>query len=342
MLIDARLLSEKQPTGVPLVARQFITALKNLRPDAHELQARDSWSNTWSNWRLWTHTNTLENLAGCSPRWIFSPNIGFRNLRASTKILQLVHDLSFLHTPFWFSPKMRWWHRLLNAKKHLQQSAQLIAVSRWTAQDLQQHLAIPAERITVISPYTPTPVPAVKPQFLPLGDAPFFLFLGTVERRKNISGIIAAFEKIKTTPACRNHHLLLVGRRGYGAPEKLPERVYHLPYVNEAAKWWLYDHATAFVYPSFFEGFGLPPLEAAAAKCPVIVSDITALPETMGNAALEVSPFSINEIALAMEAFATDEILRARYIVRGTERAAFFTAAKQHLALQTLLAKIDL
>lgn len=342
MLIDARLLSEKQPTGVPLVARQFITALKNLRPNARELQARDSWSNTWSNWRLWTRTNTLENLAGYSPRWFFSPNIGFRNLRRETKILQLVHDLSFLHTPFWFSPKMRLWHFALNAKKQLQQSEQLIAVSRWTANDLQKHLEIPADRITVIAPHTPMPVPASRPPFLPHGNAPFFLFLGTVERRKNISGIIAAFAKIKNTPACRDHHLLLVGRRGYGAPEKLPERVHHLPYISEAAKWWLYEQATTFVYPSFFEGFGLPPLEAAAAKCPVIVSDITALPETMGNAALEVSPFSVNEIALAMEAFAADEILRARYIMRGVERAAFFTAAKQQLALQALLAKIDL
>ncbi|MCX6780613.1 MAG: glycosyltransferase, partial [Candidatus Magasanikbacteria bacterium] len=91
------------------------------------------------------------------------------------------------------------------------------------------------------------------------------------------------------------------------------------------------------VYPSFFEGFGLPPLEAAAVGCPTIISDNTATAETMGNAALQVSPYDIKQIALAMKAIAIDRQLAVRCKMRGFERVAWYSKVRQSTALFSAL-----
>lgn len=339
--VDARALREPYPTGVTEVATQFIAHITKKFPDARLYTGEKNFSNSLTNAALMTGLTTLEQQAGVYNHSgiIFLPNTHFIHTKRTAIRVQVVHDLSFFHSPQWYSPRMRLWHHATHARREIGYADVLIAVSEWTRNDLIEHLNIPPEIVHVVNPATPTPLGGERPTALPFKNKPFFLYLGTLEKRKNVRGVIEAFEMIKNIPALQDFQLVLAGRRGFGAPRAgdLPLRVHHLPYISQPEKWWLLKHATALVYPSFFEGFGLPPLEAAAVGCPTIVSDCTALPETMGNASLFVSPYDISQIALAMEALATDKKLASLCRQRGFERALWYSPHRQRDALVTVL-----
>lgn len=339
--IDARALREPRPTGVTEVTSQFVAHIQNAFPDTHLFTGEKNFSNTLTNLALLTKITTIERCAGVynEPTVVFLPNTHFVHTEPTNVRVHVVHDLSFVHSPQWFNPRMRAWHRATCAIEQLQEAHMLIAVSEWTRNDLITALDIAPELIHVVHPATPTPQGGMRPAHLPFRNKPFFLFIGTLEKRKNVRGVIEAFEKIKDLPALRDHQLVLAGRTGFGAPnpKQLPERVWQLPYISASEKWWLLKHATALVYPSFFEGFGLPPLEAAAVGCPTIVSDCTAPPETMLDAALQVSPYDISQIALAMEAVVVDRKLAATLKTRGFERAAWYSTERQGFALTEVL-----
>lgn len=343
--IDARALREPRPTGVTEVTGQFIAHIKGNFPDTHLFTGEKSFSSALTNLALISKTTTIERCAGVynEPTVVFLPNTHFVHTESTNIRVHVVHDLSFVHCPQWFSPRMRAWHRAARATEQLQEAHLLIAVSEWTRNDLLNTLGIAPERLHVIHPATPAPHGGTRPELLPFRNKPFFLFIGTLEKRKNVRGVIEAFEKIKNLPALRDHQLVLAGRAGFGAPDAqhLPERVWQLPYISVPEKWWLLKHATALVYPSFFEGFGLPPLEAAAVGCPTIISDCTAPPETMRDASLHVSPYDISQIALAMEAIATDRKLATTLKIRGFERAAWYSSERQRSALTAVLKQAE-
>lgn len=341
LTIDGRCLSEKNPTGVTEVAGQFIAQLKNKFPQARILTTEKSFSNSLTNLQLLLGLTSIESEAHSEGKFgaVFLPNIHFVNTEPTTTRIQVVHDLSFFHAPQWYPPRMRAWHALTRAAEQLQQAHELIAVSQWTAQGLIQHLGIPDSRVHVVHPHVPEPLQGEHPTALTIPEgAPFFLFLGTLEKRKNILGVIEAFERIKNSSELSDYHLVLAGRAGFGSPQphELGDRVHHLSYISPDEKWWLLRNARALVYPSFFEGFGLPPLEAAAVDCPTIVSDCTAPPETMGAAALQVSPYDVKQLALAMHALAVDEMLRTQCVARGRERVAWYSKDRQLQQLQPI------
>lgn len=339
--VDARALREPHPTGVTEVARQFIGHITKQFPDARLFTGEKNFSNTLTNLALMSRLTTLEAQSGVdnnNREIIFLPNTHFVHNKPTAIRIQVVHDLSFFHSPQWFSPRMRLWHAAARARREIETSDILVAVSEWTRRDLIDYLHIPAELVHVVHPTTPVPQGGERPPTLPFKHKPFFLFLGTLEKRKNVRGVVEAFEMIKNLPALKDFQLVLAGRAGFGAPKHFPDRVHHLSYITAAEKWWLLKHATALVYPSFFEGFGLPPLEAAAAGCPTIISDCTAPPETMGKAAIQVSPYDISQIALAMEALAVDKKLAAFYRQRGFERALWYSSDKQRTALRDVFA----
>ncbi|MCX6780696.1 MAG: glycosyltransferase family 1 protein, partial [Candidatus Magasanikbacteria bacterium] len=259
IIIDGRTLSEPQPTGVTEVARQCIEHITSAFPNTKIVQASEHLSNSFTNFLLYSRLTTLEDIAH-APRdpknIIFLPNTHFIHTRVEGARIQVVHDLSFLHAPQWYSPRMRAWHHATRAIESLHRADLLISVSEWTRQDLITHAKIPADRVVVVPPAAPEPHGGTRPQKLSFHDKPFFLFLGTLEKRKNIRGVIEAFELIKNIPELKNYQLVLAGRLGFGAPNtnKLPERVHHLSYISDSEKWWLLKHATALVYPSFFEG----------------------------------------------------------------------------------------
>lgn len=174
-----------------------------------------------------------------------------------------------------------------------------------------------------------------------LTERGYFLFVGTLEPRKNIIGIVKAFHHVRQTDEMYNQYkLVIVGKKGWFYNEifetvknlKLEEAVIFTGYISEDEKQVLLLKAFLFVYPSFYEGFGIPILEAMAGGVPVITSNVSALPEVAGDSALLVNPYHWQEISTAMLRVLSDQTLYEKLSKKGLERAGKFswkeTAAK--------------
>ncbi|MDQ3018275.1 MAG: glycosyltransferase family 4 protein, partial [bacterium] len=168
----------------------------------------------------------------------------------------------------------------------------------------------------------------------------FMLYVGTMEPRKNLLRIIEAFEQANTSAS-----LVLAGKWGwkYSAIikriEQSPKKsmIKYLGYIPAADKPYLMKLARVFVWPSLYEGFGLPPLEAMAVGTPVLTSNVTSLPEVVGDAALMVNPYNVKDIASAMELLCKSETVRDHYIAKGIERARNFTWDKTAAQLEEVI-----
>ena len=166
-----------------------------------------------------------------------------------------------------------------------------------------------------------------------------------MQPRKNHLGLVRAFAKLRTQPLISNPcNLVISGGKGWLYDQVLREvrtlglneRVKLIGYADDEDLPALYRAAAAFVFPSFYEGFGLPPLEAMACGVPVVTSNTSSLPEVVGDAGLAVNPHDVDALANALNTALTDETWRAQAITRGLERAKTFTwqrAAEQLLGV---------
>jgi len=240
---------------------------------------------------------------------IFLPDLRPFAVSGKVKTIGVVHDLSFHHFPAFFSIKTRVWHRLLNARKLIKKLDSVITVSNFTKNDIVKTFQIDPEKISAIHEGIENDFCAgiddqksaqIRAKYnLP---ANYFLFLSTLEPRKNLARIIEAFKLYK-----QNHpddlKLVLVGKPSNIFSElhieKHPDIVL-TGFVEEGDKKYLFHLAKAFLYPSIFEGFGLPLLEAMKCGTPIITSQTSSMPEVCANAALYVDPLSIAEIAETM------------------------------------------
>ncbi len=175
------------------------------------------------------------------------------------------------------------------------------------------HIRPPAETLPALYPF------------------PYLLFVGTVEKRKNVDGIIAAFEHISSRyPDLR---VVIAGGKGWAAEKTMQkttesparERIIYRGFVSNEELARLYRHALSVAYPSLYEGFGLPVLEAMRMACPVITSNIGAMKEVSGEAALHVDPYSTESIAGGIVSLIEKETLRKQLIAAGLERVKDFT-----------------
>lgn len=267
----------------------------------------------------------------------FMPNIGFAALSSSVRKVITIHDLSFLRYGEFFSLKRRAWHRLINLTKMLRGFDQIIAISEHTKQDLRELCHLPSRRIKVIynglAPVYHAQIVSDlrKSQVQRKYKLPpeFILYLGTLEPRKNVIGLIKAYELLYKKKGSRCPALVIAGGVGWkyqqifrAAKESAAhERIKFIGYVDEVDKPILYKLAQAFVYPSFYEGFGFPPLEAMAAGCPTIISSSASLSEVAQGGAILVDPYNAAEITQAMELILTDEKLRIDMISKGQKQA---------------------
>jgi glycosyltransferase involved in cell wall biosynthesis len=244
----------------------------------------------------------------------FFPNLNFFAVNCPYVIT--AHDLSDEIFPDFFSTRARWRYQLLHPTTTFSHAAHVVAVSRNTATDLQTRYHLPTEKISTIYPgidqksataieqYDPRVTAFKKEKNLP--DR-FILFLGTHEPRKNVTSVIAAFEQFKKQDHHRTH-LVLVGKSGYGydslkkqtARSTARADIMMLPYVPDDEKPFLYYLAQAFVFPSYYEGFGFPPLEALAQGCPTIIGNNSSLSEICGNEAIQINPYDTAQLAQAM------------------------------------------
>lgn len=242
-----------------------------------------------------------------------------------------IHDLVQIHYPRTMTLGNLVAERLLVARSAARANS-LVTDARTTAADLKRHLPVFRERISSIYPGVP-PMHAtgVWPSAQPALPQRYFLFVGALDPRKNIQRIFSAFEKV-----ARRHddlHLIFAGSRGWRnqafrkkiANHRFAARVHLLGYVDNQALVYLYRHAVGLLFPSLYEGFGFPILEAMAQKTPVITSAIPTLAEVAGRAALKVDPYSVKAIAGAMQKLLVHESLRRQLIARGTEQIQRFS-----------------
>jgi len=288
-------------------------------------------------------------LGGADLFW--SPHFNFTSLSAKTKKVITVHDLSFLRYPEFFSVRKNLWHRALRIKKILHSSEKIVAVSENTKNDIIELIGIAPEKIQVIysgNNAIKREVDAtLAKEFLAKHDITgrSILYLGTIEPRKNISGLISAYNNLRSkNKSLADVKLVLAGANGwknkkiYREWKESPfkQDIIFLGYISQIEKDILYSKASVFAYPSFYEGFGFPPLEAMTYGVPVICSNASSLPEVVGGAAIMINPDKSSEISEALELVLSSDALRQKLIAKGYERAHNFTwdmAAKEYLAL---------
>ncbi|MEI8361085.1 MAG: glycosyltransferase family 1 protein [bacterium] len=270
----------------------------------------------------------------------YMPHINFYGLSPKSKLVLTVHDLSFLRYPEFFSFRKNFWHHHLNLKKLLNRAEMIIAISENTKKDIVEIFDINPLKVKVI--YSGLNKKN-KPLIIDAGKtvafknkyqlaSKYLLYLGTVEPRKNIDSLIYAFDQYKRSwPSALQ--LVIAGGDGWkfdtimkafnNSPNK--KDIIFIGYVNEDDKQLLYNLAELFVFPSYYEGFGFPPLEAMACGVPTIASNASSLPEILGDAALYVSPYSVIEIAKAIESVLNSEKLLTSLINQGLDQASKFT-----------------
>lgn len=280
---------------------------------------------------------------------IFLPNLNIVTLPRDIPTVLTIHDLSFHHFPEFYSRRMRLWHRAARPAALARQASHIITPSSATAQDVRETLGVDVERVSVI-PH------GVDNAFAPTMEARdhgvrsrlklpkrFALFVGTLEPRKNLLGLIEGMKCYKERSR-DDLTLVLAGKWGWSSAT-LRHRLYKrdvrpwvriIGYVPEADKPALYRSAQVLVWPSLYEGFGLPVLEAMASGLPVITSRTSSLPELTQGAAVLIDPFHTGDIADALTQVFSSSSLCQTLRDRGLARAADFSwkkAAEQTLAV---------
>ena len=270
-----------------------------------------------------------------------------------------IHDLSFEHLPQTFKWRSRKQLRI-TVRRSAREASQVIALSEYARNDIISTYGVEREKVSVI------PLAAPK-HFRPVLDeeelqrvrqtygieGDYILSVGAIQPRKNLSRLVAAYANLRQAkPEGNLPKLVLVGKCAWLYDETLrtitelevSNSVVMTGYVPESDLPALYSGALCFVYPSYFEGFGLPPLEAMQCGTPVIVGEKTSLPEVVGDAGLLVDPFDVNSIAAAIERVIFDSDLRTRLRVKGLERAKLFDwreTARQTLAVYQKAARVN-
>jgi glycosyltransferase involved in cell wall biosynthesis len=289
------------------------------------------------------------------------------SLSSRLKKIVVAHDLSFAINPDWFSLKRRIKYQwLMNPYNFFKQTDLIIAVSENTKRDLMDLYKISENKIKVIYPGVSDLTNQAERNYL-IDEATkinlksneaikeklnlpekFILFLGTIEPRKNILGIIKAFETWKKgSKIAEDYFLVLAGARGqaskgiWKAIKKSPfkDKIKYLSYVDENEKFVLYRLAKLFLYPSFYEGFGFPPLEAMSCGTPVIASISSSFPEVLGDSALLINPYDINDIVRGIEVMLENQEIRERFVKNGLERVKIFNWEKCALEWVNLISK---
>lgn len=273
--------------------------------------------------------------------------------RRNCRSVITIHDLNFLLYPHFLTKDAAHYYGQID--EAVRRTDAIIAVSEATKSDIVRLLGVPENRVTVVyeaasdefQPIDRVEARAqVKERFGVRGG--FIFFVSTIEPRKNVPTLLKSFRKLLADYKL-DLQLVLAGAKGWLYDEVF-QLVTDLDMVDDVLfpgrvstddLLWLYNAAEVLVAPSIYEGFGLTPLEAMACGTPVIVSNVSSLPEIVGDAGLLVDPYDVEQLAVAMWRAVTDTELRKSLIAKGLKRAGFFSwdrAAKETLELYHRLA----
>ena len=263
-------------------------------------------------------------------------------LRTSVPLVVTIHDVSYLELPEYFT-RFRALQLKLTVKDTVERAAKILTPSEFSKRAIVRHYGIEEERVVVVPN-------AVSSRFRPVDRAtariaveiclgvkgPYVLTVGDLQPRKNHLGLLSAFEKVMQANPKLTHRLVFVGKETWYsaklhqavAASSVADRVHFAGFVDDADLVDFYGACELFVYPSFYEGFGLPILEAMACGRAVACSNSTAMPEVADSAALLFDPHNSDEMAQAMGDILVDAELRARLERLGQQHAASFSWQK--------------
>lgn len=291
--------------------------------------------------RLWTHARLSVEMALHAPDVLFVPAHVLPLIHPRASVVT-VHDLGYIHYPEAHKPGDRRyldWSTRWNAR----QAAAVLADSEATRADLVRAYGACEAKIHVVylgrdeslkQVTNPLRLASMRARY-DLAQR-YLLYVGTLQPRKNLERVVQAFERLCDRPELADLQLVLAGQKGWlydslfqqVARAGLSERVIFPGYIPDDDLPGLLSAATAFVYPSLYEGFGIPVLEAGGCGVPVITSNTSSLPEVAGDAALLVDPHDVDAIADAMYRVVTDPALAAELARRGRENVKRFSWEK--------------
>lgn len=289
---------------------------------------------------LWEHVSIPRKLHKLGADLLHSPHY-VRPLFCTTPTVVTIHDCIHLLFPQYLPNRLAWRYAHFMMGSAIRRSALVFTDSEASRHDiLRFYSEADPERVQVVpsaldSAFLEAPEPEemerVKERYQIHGR--FVLYAGNIKPHKNLERLVAAFGQAKQQPGCEDLKLFIIGDEvnRYGSLRRTVEGagvrqdVRFFGFVPDRTLAVLYRLATVFAYPSLYEGFGLPPLEAMASGTPVVTSRISSLPEVVGDAALLVDPYSVDDIAHALRRAIEDEALRARLIERGHARVRTFS-----------------
>jgi glycosyltransferase involved in cell wall biosynthesis len=286
---------------------------------------------------IWSEISMVRLLKKHKPDLFLSPD-GFLSLRTKTPSVAVIHDLNFEHYPKdvkWSDRKFYRRYFPLYARK----AKRIATVSHYSKQDLINCYGIDSEKIDVTCngvnefylPLSREEVLSVRENLT--GGAPYFIYIGALRPRKNLKTLFSAFDAYRKEHPEAQEKLVIVGnqrwhgeemKRAYEAMEYRNQVIFTGSLTPDQLRMTL-GAALALTYVSYFEGFGIPIVEAFQAGVPVITSNITSMPEVAGDAALLIDPFNPASITQAMQQMTTDETLRKTLIEKGHQRQKLYT-----------------
>ena len=301
--------------------------------------------------RLWLNQPVRRNVTKNKADVFFSPD-GFIPLGMPVPKVSMFHDVAYLRYPEYLQPRIRkfyakWIPRYLAYTQHI------ITVSEFSKSELIDGYKVHPDKISVV--YN-----GITDAYKPLNNVqqdetrnkytqgrPYFVFLGALHPRKNVLTLVKAFDHFKSYNSS-DVQLILAGRDAwhnkdlFETIEKSPfKKEIHLPgYVRTDDAVPLVASASAMIYPSIYEGFGLPVVEAMACGVPVICSNVSSLPEVAGNAALQFDPMDVEQLSQHMRSVITDQPLRGKLIQRGNERSMDFSWDKAAENIYSILKQV--
>ena len=301
---------------------------------------------------IWLEISMFRLLKKYKPDLFLSPD-GFLSLRTKTPSVAVIHDLNFEHYP----KDMKWADRVFYRfffPRYARKAKRIATVSQYSKQNIISCYGIKSEKIDITcngvneaySPLTQEEILSVRKNLT--DDAPYFIYVGALRPRKNLKTLFHAFDAYrKENPEAKEKLVIVGNRRWYG--KEMKKAYETMEYRNQVILTGSLEPkqlrltlgaALALTYISYFEGFGIPIVEAFRAGVPVITSNITSMPEVAGNAAILIDPFGQASITKAMQKIAIDKTLRKKLIEEGHQRQQLYTWEKAAELLWKCIEKV--